>query len=306
MKISVVTFFMNLLFVSNILVAQNISGKVKINSYTFYYQTTLKSGGLYDFTVKNIEKADTDDASFVLAYNSQLQILKENNQIKETRIYAAKRNGAAWTISALECLRLLYDYENETINSQTIGKELPAIETNQAINLRFSRTKLTALLAIQTISEQFIKRYYKFFDLGKSPKITTKINFSGTVKTSNEALYDYEILPLGFGKDELSIRQAEKGLVYRTSTIINSTEASFTIRILYSKRKDTSWEIYSSDSWEMIFDRKNGKVIASKSSLFLPEIPKNYKNADFPKNYNENEMIKMSLEYFVNSYKQLF
>ncbi len=306
MKTVIFTIFINLFIAINLSFAQNISGKVKINTYTFFYQVTLKSGGMYDFTVKNIKKADTDNASFVLAYNSQLQVLKENNVIKETRIYAAKRNGAAWTISASECLRLLYDDKNETINSQTTGTELPAIETGQASKLTFSATKIRETTAIQTICEQFINRYYNIFDLGKSPKTTTKTNFSGTIKASNGEFYNYEILPSGFGKDEFSIRQADKGLVYRTSSIISRTESSFLIRILYSKRKDISWQIYSSDFWEMNFDLKNGKASALKSSLFLPEIPKNLKNTEFPKNSTESEMMKIAIEYFVNSYNQIF
>ena len=52
MKTIFFSIFINLFVVINLSFAQNISGKVKINTYTFFYQVTLKSGGMYDFTVK--------------------------------------------------------------------------------------------------------------------------------------------------------------------------------------------------------------------------------------------------------------
>lgn len=304
-----------LLFFANFSIAnifaQNISGTTKVAGYTLYYQFTPIMGEKYSFTVKNIENADTDNAAFTLAYSSEAQLIKEGNKIKETRIYAASRHGAMWTISLTEGLRLMYDYQTETIISQTTGTTLQKYETNYeargAKKLQFSKDKLQKTTALHTIAQQFITRYYKIFGIGKSPKTVENATISGQVQAqfqSQRETYNYEVLPSDFGQ-ELSIRHPTKGLVYRTTLQANK-DGEPKIMIFYAKRKDTSWDIYSSDSWQMTFDKNTGKALATKSSLFFPAIPENFKITTFKTNANETEMVKIAIEVFIKSYPQLF
>lgn len=296
-----------IIFSSKNLIAQNISGITKIAGYTLSYQFTPIMGGKYGFTVKNIENADTDEAAFTLAYSSEAQLITEGNKIKETRIYAASRNGAAWTVSLIEGLRLIYDYKTETIISQTTGTTLQKYETTseskKATKLQFSKDKLQETTALHTIASQFITRYYKFFGIGKSIKTVENATISGQVQSQKET-YNYEVLPSDFGQ-ELSIRHATKGLVYRT-TLQAHKDGQPIITIFYAKRKDISWDIYSSDSWQMTFDRNTGKALAIKFGLFFAPIPENFKTTSFKTTANETEIVKIAIEVFIKSYPQLF
>lgn len=292
-------------FCVSVAFSQNISGKMKVANYTFFYQATPVSVGKYEFTVKNIEKADTDNAAFVLVYSSQINVLKAENNVKETRIYAANRNGVSWTVSLEECLRLQYNYQTQTIHIQVIGTELPKYASGKADKLEFSKDKLTETIAVQTIAQQFINRYYKIFDLGKSPKSNTTAIIAGSINSENGKTYSYEVLEAGFGQQELAIRHASSGLVYKTSLAIDK-KANFVVQILYAKRKDVSWEIYGSDVWEMNFDRSNGKGICSKSSLFFPPIPQKYQETIFKNSATETELLNIAVEYFILSYNKLF
>jgi hypothetical protein len=292
-------------FCVSVAFSQNISGKMKVANYTFFYQATPVSVGKYEFTVKNIEKADTDNAAFVLVYSSQINVLKAENNVKETRIYAANRNGVSWTVSLEECLRLQYNYQTQTIHTQVIGTELPKYASGKADKLEFSKDKLTETIAVQTIAQQFINRYYKIFDLGKSPKSNTTAIIAGSINSENGKTYSYEVLEAGFGQQELAIRHASSGLVYKTSLAMDK-KANFVVQILYAKRKDVSWEIYGSDVWEMNFDRSNGKGICSKSSLFFPPIPQKYQETIFKNSATETELLNIAVEYFILSYNKLF
>jgi hypothetical protein len=286
--------------------AQTISGKLKESGYTFFYQATPLSQGKYEFTIKNILKADTNDANFVLAYQSQLQIIQDGEKIKETRIYAAKRNGAMWTIANTECLRLLYDYATQKITSQTVGTSLTDIESAQAKTLNFNKNTLQAQKdkeIIQTIAAEFVRRYYKIFDLGTLPK-TNSSKISGEIIAESGEKYSYEVVPQGFGQDEISIRHPEKGLVYRSS-LQTSLKDNFTVKILYATRQDISWNIYSSDFWELAFNSKTQTATATKSSLFLPAIPTNKKEIRFKTN-KENELTKIAIETFIQTYEKIF
>jgi hypothetical protein len=300
------TFFLSLItifFTSYLGFAQGFSGKITESGYTFFYQAIPLSGGKYDFTVKNILKANTDEASFVLAYQSHLQVIKDGNQLKETRIYASSRNGASWTVANTECLRLLYNYQTSAITSQTVGTSLTNIESAAAPKLSFSKTTLQDKQIIQTIAEQFIKRYYKIFDLGNSPK-TEIANLSGEIRAENGENYSFELISQGSGQDELSIRHKTQGLVYRTTLLANN-QNNFSVKILYATRQDISWNIYSSDYWEIIFNQTNKTATASKSSLFLPAIPENKQKITFG-DTNKNAMTKTAIELFIQTYYKLF
>lgn len=283
--------------------AQGFSGKVTESGYTFFYQATPLSSGKYEFTVKNILKANTEEANFVLAYQSHLQVIKDGSQIKETRIYASSRNGASWTIANTECLRLIYNYQTSVITSKTVGTSLTNIESAAAPKLSFSKNNLHDKQIIQTIAEQFIKRYYKIFDLGNSPK-TEIANLNGEIKAENGENYSFEVIPQGFGQEELSIRHKTKGLVYRT-TLLVSNQDNFWVKILYATRQDISWSIYSSDYWEIAFNQTNKTATASKSSLFLPTIPENKQKITFS-NTDKNAMTKTAIELFIQTYYKLF
>ncbi len=298
-------------FSSANLIAQNISGTTKVAGYTLSYQFTPIMGEKYSFTVKNIENADTDYAAFTLAYSSEAQLIKEGNKITETRIYAASRNGAMWTVSLTEGLRLLYDYQTETISSQTTGTTLQKYETNNeakgAKKLQFSKDKLQETTALHTIAQQFITRYYKIFGIGKSLKTVENATISGKVQAQfqgQKETYSYEVFSSDFGQ-ELSIRHATKGLVYKT-TLQSNKDKQPTITILYAKRKDVSWDIYSSDSWQMTFDKNTGRSLATKSGLFFAPIPENFKTITFKTNATETEIVKIAIEVFIKSYPQLF
>ncbi len=305
----------SLFFIANFsnknVIAQNISGITKVAGYTLSYQFTPIMGEKYGFTVKNIENADTDNAAFTLAYSSEAQLIKDGNKIKETRIYAASRNGAMWTISLTEGLRLIYDYQTEIIISQTTGTTLQKYETNNAAKgakkLQFSKEKLQETTALHAIANQFITRYYKIFGIGKSAKTVENTTISGQVQTqiqSQRETYNYEVLPSDFGQ-ELSIRHATKGLVYRT-TLQASNDGEAKIMIFYAKRKDVSWDIYSSDSWQIIFDKNTGNALATTSGLFFAPIPENFKTTTFKTNANETEIMKIAIEVFIKSYPNLF
>lgn len=283
--------------------AQGFSGKVIENGYTFFYQATPLSSGKYEFTVKNILKSNTEEANFVLAYQSHLQVIKDGSQIKETRIYASSRNGASWTIANTECLRLLYNYQTSVISSQTVGISLTSIESAAAPKLSFSKTTLQDKQIIQTIAEQFIKRYYKIFDLGSSPK-TEIANMNGETTAENGEKYSFELISQGSGQEELSIRHKTKGLVYRT-TLLVSNQNNFGVKILYATKQDISWSIYSSDYWEIAFNQTTKTATASKSSLFLPAIPENKQKISF-NNTDKNDMTKTAIELFIQTYYKLF
>ena len=298
-------------FSSKNLIAQNISGIIKVSSYTFSYQFTPIMAGKYGFTVKNIENADTDNAAFTLAYSSEAQLITEGNKITETRIYAASRNGAMWTVSLTEGLRLIYDYQTEAIISQITGTTLQKYETNNeargAKKVQFSKDKLQETTALHTIAQQFITRYYKNFGIGKSLKTVENTAILGQVQAQfqgqNET-YSYEVFSSDFGQ-ELSIRHATKGLVYKT-TLQSNKDRQPIITIFYAKRRDVSWDIYSSDSWQMTFDKNTGKALATKSGLFFAPIPENFKTTTFKTNATETEIVKIAIEVFIKLYPQLF
>lgn len=288
------------------LFAQNIGANLQVAGYTFNYSFEPISGNKYKFVVKNIANANTKDANFSLVYASQGQMMKNGNTIKEVRIYAAKSspsNAINWTTSLADCLRFLFEPNSNSATVQTAGIMLDRYLTGtKPTQIQLPSNNISDREALKLAAEQFIRSYYKIMNIEKS-KIANE-NLNGSVQLNSGVSYQYEIGQGAAETDkEISIRQEEKGLVFRTNMRITEQGNSLIVKFFYAKQKDFSWEIYGSDFWELNIDRKTGKAKAKKEGLFFPPILEGQQESNFAPMLDNNEIQKLAVELFIKTYQ---
>jgi hypothetical protein len=295
-----------LLLLPSFVVAQNINATLQVAGYTLHYEFAPISANKYQFTIKNIANANTDKANFSLVYSSQAQIIKNASKIKEVRIYAAQNsqaNAVNWTVSLTECLRLLFDVENngKTANFQTAGTMLDNYLTGAKPQTADLSPTSTDKEVLKVMAAQFIKSYYKILNLDTTKKGSS--SEKGSITAPNAKQYDYEI---GQGRattdKEFYIRQGENGLVLRTVMKIVSNDNKLVLRILYAKQKDFSWEIYGSDFWEMTFDKTTKQATAKKEGLFVPPVVPLPQSLGNSTPQTEADILRLAAQWFAISY----
>lgn len=289
--------------------AQNITANLQVAGYTFNYSFEPISGNKYKFVVKNIANANTKDANFSLVYASQGQVMKNGNTIKEVRIYAAKSspaNAINWTTSLADCLRFLFEPNGNSATVQTAGTMLDKYLTGtKPTKIQLISNNISDKEALKLAAEQFIRSYYKIMNVERN-KIGSE-NLSGTVQVGNGLSYQYEIGQGAAETDkEISIRQGEKGLVFRTNMRMIEQGSSLNIKVFYAKQKDFSWEIYGSDFWEVNLDKKTGKAKAKKEGLFFPPILEGQQENSMAAMLGNDDTQKLVIEWFINTYQTRF
>jgi hypothetical protein len=286
--------------------AQNLTANLQVAGYTFNYSFEPISGNKYKFIVKNIANANTKEANFSLVYASQGQVMKNGNHIKEVRIYAAKSspsNAINWTTSLADCLRFLFEPNSSSATVQTAGTMLDKyLAGTKPTTIQLPNTNLAEDAALKLAAKQFIQSYYKIMNLGKNNLVGKNLN--GSTQIDNSLSYQYEIGQGAAETDkEISIRQGEKGLVFRTNMRIVEQGNSLNIKVFYAKQKDFSWEIYGSDFWEVNIDRKTGKAKAKKEGLFFPPILEELQENDIAAMLDNDNTQKQVLEWFIKTYQ---
>lgn len=299
--------FMACIFVSLHLpiFAQNITANLQVAGYNLNYTFEPISGNKYKFIVKNIINANKKDGSFSIVYASQGQVMKNGSSIKEVRIYAAKSspsNAISWTTSLADCLRFLFEPNSNLATIQTAGTMLDKYLTGtKPTKIQLSSNNISDNEALKLAAEQFIRSYYKIMNIEKN-KVANE-NLNGSVQIGNLS-YEYEIGQGAAETDkEISIRQGEQGLVFRTNMRMIEQGNSLNIKVFYSKQKDFSWEIYGSDFWEVNLDKNIGKAKAKKEGLFFPPILEGQQENNIATILSNDDIQKLLIEWFIKTYQ---
>ncbi len=280
--------------------SQNLQGNLTVKQTFFHYEISPNTSGNYQIKVYTLDKLNSDNANSTLTYSSQIKVFENNDILKEVRLFVAQRMGVQWQVLFTDGIRLFVkDSRLEYVIMGNALHNYPAPK-NTMIPLKATANTQAAL---KYIAEYFLNNYRQHI-LENNQTKTPSSTQTGSISTA-KATYNYEIIGdwQQTGKAMLYIRQGERGLVYQSVLQSNATATTHTIKILYAKPKDLSWEIYSSEYWQWALDLNSQTASSQKESIFMPPVQP-LKN--IPYKAQPTDAAKIAVEQFIQQCEGLW
>lgn len=290
-----ITLFVFLLNAINIscAVSQTLQGNLTVKKKFFHYEISPNTTGNYQIKIYTLDKTNSDDANSTLTYSSQIKVFENNNNLTEVRLFVAQRTGVQWQVLFTDGIRLFV--KESRLEYVIMGNALNSYPQpkNTIIPLKATANTQTSL---KYIAEYFVSNYSQHI-LENNHTNTPNNTQTGSISTT-KATYTYEIVGdwQQTNKAMLYIRQNERGLVYQSILQSTLTATTHTIKVLYAKPKDLSWEIYSSEYWQWVLDLNSQTTNSQKESIFMPPVQP-LKN--IPYKAKPTDAAKIAIEQFI-------
>jgi hypothetical protein len=280
--------------------AQILQGNLTVKQKFFHYEITPNTTGNYQIKIYTLDKANSDNANSTLTYSSQIKVVENNQTLSEVRIFVAQRMGVQWQVLFTDGIRLFV--KESRLEYVVMGNALANYPppSNTVVPLKSTASTSAAL---KYLAEYFVKNYSQHI-LENNQTTTQNSTQTGSISTP-KATYEYEIIGdwQKAGKAMVYVRQGERGLVYQSLLLNTTTATTHTIKILYAKPKDLSWEIYSSEYWAWTLDKTTQTVSSQKESIFMPPIQP-LKN--IPYKNQPTEAARIAVEQFIQQCEGLW
>jgi hypothetical protein len=280
--------------------SQTLQGNLTVKEKYFHYEISPSTSSNYQIKIYTLDKLNSDNANATLTYSSQIKVFENNNTLTEVRLFVAQRMGVQWQVLFTDGIRLFV--KESRLEYVVMGNALNNYPQpkNTIVPLKATASTPTAL---KYIADYFVNNYSQHILENKHTN-TSNHTQTGSISTA-KATYQYEIAGdwQQTGKAMLYIRQGERGLVYQSVLQSNATATTHTIKVLYAKPKDLSWEIYSSEYWQWTLDLNSQTASSQKESIFMPPVQP-LKN--IPYQAQPTEAAKIAVEQFIQQCEGLW